>query len=165
MWLERTDRRATRFLQLYDTVDLVRIAAKLAELNCKGPEVLTELDRVGEKIRWSSQRSLPQIIVGMLQQRSLSANWLLDNPRPKGHKSIGLYLSSEYVRWTQRSQTHRRQAPTEEQMKNLQDLDISQLCTLLQRYWDAVQLQLFAQLQCTVNSVLSLCFRRLQSKT
>lgn len=86
MWSENTDLRAARYLSVCNVVDLVHLLESLA----------TE----GSNNRTTSFRSLPRIMIDILQEQDASASVLVEIEGKLDCEPFCRYWTSDYGRWT-----------------------------------------------------------------
>lgn len=86
MWSEHTDLRAARYLSVCNVVDLVHLLESLATEGSNNPT--------------TSFRSIPRIIVDILQEQDASASVLLEIEGKLDSERFCRYWTSEYSRWT-----------------------------------------------------------------
>ena len=142
MWPEHTDLRAARYLSICNVVDLVHLLESLATEGSNNPT--------------TSFRSLPRIIIDILQEQDASASVLLEIEGKLDCERFCRYWTSEYGRWTH----SKRQSNLEMQccedapaaakalsdtqqavLRDLWDWTPAEMIRVVAAYWNRVSIQ------------------------
>ncbi len=142
MWSEHTDLRAARYLSVCNVVDLVHLLESLATEGSNNPT--------------TSFRSLPRIIIDILQEQDASASVLLELEGKLECERFCRYWTSEYGRWTHSN----RQSNLEMQccedapaaakafsetqqavLRDLRDWTPAEMIRVVAAYWSRVSIQ------------------------